>query len=52
VEHQFHIIKRVYCCVKARYKRLLKNGNQLVRLFTLANLFRVEQMIRQWKRSQ
>ncbi|MDI2653955.1 hypothetical protein QJ490_26105, partial [Escherichia coli] len=32
--------------VKARYKGLLKNDNQLAMLFTLANLFRVDQMIR------
>ena len=38
--------------VKARYKGLLKNDNQLAMLFTLANLFRVDQMIRQWERSQ
>ncbi|GAB3215339.1 hypothetical protein GCM10027295_09850 [Pseudaeromonas pectinilytica] len=31
---------------------LLKNDNQLAMLFTLANLFRVDQMIRQWERSQ
>ncbi|MGR5705964.1 hypothetical protein ACTZFV_23410, partial [Escherichia coli] len=34
------------------YKGLLKNDNQLAMLFTLANLFRVDQMIRQWERSQ
>ncbi len=44
VEHPFRIIKR--------YKGLLKNDNQLAMLFTLANLFRVDQMIRQWERSQ
>jgi IS5 family transposase len=27
-------------------------NNQLAMLFTLANLFRVDQMIRQWERSQ
>ena len=31
--------------------RLLKNDNQLAMLFTLANLFRADQMIRQWERS-
>ncbi len=36
----------------ALYKGLLKNDNQLAMLFTLANLFRVNQMIRQWERSQ
>ncbi|OSM07264.1 transposase InsH for insertion sequence element IS5Y, partial [Escherichia coli R424] len=29
-----------------------ENDNQLAMLFTLANLFRVDQMIRQWERSQ
>ncbi|WP_252514021.1 IS5 family transposase [Escherichia coli] len=38
--------------VKARYKGLLKNDNQLAMLFTLANLFLADQMIRQWERSQ
>ncbi|HHE3769702.1 TPA: transposase, partial [Escherichia coli] len=52
VEHPFRIIKRQFGIVKARYKGLLKNDNQLAMLFTLANLFRVDQMIRQWERSQ
>ncbi|MDF9376912.1 IS5 family transposase [Klebsiella pneumoniae] len=43
---------RQFGFVKARYKGLLKNDNQLAMLFTLANLFRVDQMIRQWERSQ
>ncbi|WP_338000382.1 transposase [Escherichia coli] len=51
VEHPFRIIKRRFGFVKARYKGLLKNDNQLAMLFTLANLFRVDQMIRQWERS-
>jgi IS5 family transposase len=51
VEHPFCIIKRQFGFVKARYK-VLKNDNQLAMLFTLANLFRVDQMIRQWERSQ
>ncbi|MDP1249976.1 IS5/IS1182 family transposase, partial [Klebsiella pneumoniae] len=38
--------------VKARYKGLLKIYNQLAMLLTLAILFRVDQMIRQWERSQ
>jgi light-regulated signal transduction histidine kinase (bacteriophytochrome) len=49
VEHPFRIIKRQFGFVKARYKGLLKNDNQLAMLFTLANLFRVDQMIRQWE---
>ncbi|EPK9847803.1 IS5 family transposase, partial [Citrobacter sp. Cpo142] len=48
VEHPFRIIKRQFGFVKARYKGLLKNDNQLAMLFTLANLFRADQMIRQW----
>ncbi len=44
---------RQFGFVKARYKGLLKNDNQLAMLFTLANLFPwVDQMIRQWERSQ
>ena len=50
VEHPFRIIKRQFGFVKARYKGLLKNDNQLAMLFTLANLFRVDQMIRQWEK--
>ncbi|WP_410316387.1 IS5 family transposase [Klebsiella pneumoniae] len=42
VEHPFRIIKRQFGFVKARYKGLLKNDNQLAMLFTLANLFRVD----------
>ncbi|MBE8123639.1 transposase, partial [Escherichia coli] len=51
VEHPCRIIKRQFGFVKARYKRLLKYDNQLAMLFTLANLFRADQMIRQWERS-
>ena len=40
------------CLIEAaRYKGLLKNDNQLAMLFTLANLFRADQMIRQRERS-
>ncbi|WP_404833727.1 transposase [Aeromonas salmonicida] len=46
VEHPFRLIKRQFGFVKARYKGLRKNDNQLAMLFTLANLFRVDQMIR------
>ncbi|MGL5524464.1 MAG: IS5 family transposase, partial [Aeromonas veronii] len=48
VEHPFRLIKRQFGFVKARYKGLRKNDNQLTMLFTLANLFRVDQMIRAW----
>ncbi|MGL5524289.1 MAG: hypothetical protein ACRDCY_10790, partial [Aeromonas veronii] len=46
----FRLIKRQFGFVKARYKGLWKNDNQLAMLFTLANLFRVDQMIRAWDR--
>ncbi len=48
VEHPFRLIKRQFGFVKARYKGLRKNDHQLAMLFTLANLFRVDQMIRAW----
>ncbi len=48
VEHPFRIIKRQFGFVKARFKGLRKNDNQLAMLFTLANLFRLDQMIRAW----
>ncbi|WP_447835569.1 IS5 family transposase [Aeromonas salmonicida] len=48
VQHPFRLIKRQFGFVKARYKGLRKNDNQLAMLFTLANLFRVDQMIRAW----
>ena len=46
VEHPFRLIKRQFGFVKAWNKGLRKNDNQMAMLFTLANLFRVEQMIR------
>ena len=52
VEQPFRIIKRQFCFVKARYKGLLRNDNQLAMLFTLGSLFRVDQMVRQRDRSQ
>lgn len=48
VDHPFRLIKRQFGFVKARYKGLRKNDNQLAMLFMLANQFRVEQMIRAW----
>ncbi|MFQ2270238.1 IS5 family transposase [Aeromonas enteropelogenes] len=48
VEPPFRILKRQFGFVKARFKGLRKNDNQLAMLFTLANLFRVDQMIRAW----
>ena len=46
VEHPFRIIKCQFKFVKARYKGLEKNDNQLAMLFALANLVRVDQMMR------
>ncbi|BBS86933.1 Transposase DDE domain protein [Aeromonas rivipollensis] len=46
VEHPFRLIKRQFGFVKARYKGLMKNDNQLAMLFTLANLFRVDREFR------
>ncbi len=51
VEHPFRIIKRQFGFVKARYKGLLKTITNW-RCYSPANLFRVDQMIRQWERSQ
>jgi IS5 family transposase len=39
VEQSFRLIKRQFGFVKARYRGLHKNDNQLAMLFTLANLF-------------
>lgn len=46
VEHPFRIIKCQFGFIKARYKGLMKNDSQLAMLFTLANLFKEDQMIR------
>ena len=46
VEHPFRIIKCQFGFIKARYKGLMKNDSQLAMLFTLANLFKVDQMLR------
>ena len=46
VEHPFRIIKCQFGFVKARYRGLLKNDSKLAMLFTLANLVRVDQMLR------
>ena len=52
VEHPFRIIKRQFGFVESQIQGAAENDNQLAMLFTLANLFRVDQMIRQWERSQ
>ncbi|CCO49764.1 transposase (fragment) [Vibrio nigripulchritudo SOn1] len=46
VEHPFRIIKCQFGFIKTRYKGLVKNDSQLALLFTLANLFKVDQMLR------
>ena len=51
VEHPFRIIKCQFGFIKARYKGLMKNDSQLAMLFTLANLFKVDQMLRRQPRS-
>lgn len=51
VEHPFRIIKCQFGFIKARYKGLMKNDSQLAMLFTLANLFKVDQLLRRQPRS-
>ena len=51
VEHPFRIIKCQFGFIKVRYKGLMKNDSQLAMLFTLANLFKVDQMLRRQPRS-
>ena len=46
VEHPFWIIKCQFGFVKARYRGLAKNDSKLSMLFALANIARVDQMIR------
>ena len=46
VEHPFRIIKCQFGFVKARYRGLQKNDGKLAMLFTLANIVRVDQMLR------
>lgn len=46
VEHSFRIIKCQFGFVKARYRGMKKNDNQLAMLFALANVVRVDQMLR------
>ncbi|BAC93295.1 transposase [Vibrio vulnificus YJ016] len=51
VEHPFRIIKCQFGFIKTRYKGLMKNDSQLAMLFALANLFKVDQMLRRQPRS-
>ncbi|ETX10217.1 transposase [Marinomonas ushuaiensis DSM 15871] len=46
VEPPFRIIKRQFGFRKAIYRGLDKNDNKLAMLFALANVFKIDQMIR------
>ncbi len=46
VEHPFRIIKCQFGFRKAIYRGLAKNDSKLAVLFALANVFRVDQMMR------
>jgi len=46
VEHPFRIIKCQLGFTKARYRGLMKNDSKLAMLFALANIVRVDQMLR------
>ena len=46
VEHPFRIIKCQFGFTKARYRGLMKNDSKLAMLFVLANVVRVDQMLR------
>jgi IS5 family transposase len=46
VEHPFRIIKCQFGFTKARYRGLIKNDSKLAMLFALANVVRVDQMLR------
>jgi len=46
VEHPLRIIKCQFDFVKACYRGLMKNDNKLAMLFALANIVRVDQMLR------
>ena len=46
VEHPFRIIKCQFGFTKARYRGLKKNDGKLAMLFALANIARVDQMLR------
>ena len=46
VEHPFRIIKCQFGFTRARYRGLMKNDSKLAMLFALANVVRVDQMLR------
>lgn len=47
VEHPFRIIKCQFGFTKARYRGLIKNDSKLAMLFALANIARVDQILRE-----
>ena len=46
VEYPFRIIKCQFGFRKARYKGIAKNDNKLAVMFTLANIYRLSQLIK------
>ncbi|RDE24364.1 IS5 family transposase [Motiliproteus coralliicola] len=46
VEHPFRIIKCQFDFIKTRYRGLMKNDSKLAMLFMLANIARVDQILR------
>ncbi len=46
VEHPFRVIKCQFGFTKARYRGLVKNDGKLAMLFALANIARLDQMLR------
>lgn len=46
VEHPFRIIKCQFGFTKARYRGLMKNDSKLAMLFALANIARLDQILR------
>jgi IS5 family transposase len=50
-EHPFRIIKCQIGFTKARYRGLMKNDGKRDMLFALANIARVDQMLRRWDKS-
>lgn len=46
VEHPFRVIKRQFGFSKTRYRGLAKNDNKLAMLFSLANIYKIDQIIR------
>lgn len=51
IRQPFRIIRCQFCFIKARCKELAKNDKRLAMLSTLANLFKVNQMLRRQPKS-